>query len=58
MFADVMPFTGISVFALCLAAVVNALVEAWTDQIDNIVLPLVTFNCIYAVKLISEKLQS
>ena len=37
--------------ALILAIVTNSLVESLTDQIDNLILPLVTFDVILSARL-------
>lgn len=43
-----LPFDPASITGLIAGSIVNAVVEGNTDQIDNIVLPLVTFIVIHA----------
>lgn len=45
-------FTPSVTIAVILAAFINSLVEAFTDQIDNLILPLLTFDIIVFINFI------
>ncbi|XP_021962540.1 dolichol kinase [Folsomia candida] len=49
-----LPYTTVSLVALCISSIVNAVVEALTSQIDNLIVPLVAFNTVHLVIYLSD----
>ncbi|CAL8109691.1 unnamed protein product [Orchesella dallaii] len=46
------PYDEVSVIALIVGIMVNAIIEGKTDQIDNLVLPIITFIAVHSFKAV------